>query len=78
MAKPYDGGTKDEFTQYDYDYWLTEYSDTEWPTFVHYPLQGSFLSPYFAVMIGMLILIGKNWSFFNISLSNCLINFFPA
>lgn len=39
MAKSYDGGTKDEFDQGDYDYFIQNYRNTEWPTFVNYPLE---------------------------------------
>lgn len=38
MAKVYDGGTKDEFVQADYDKFIENFRNTVWPTFVNYPL----------------------------------------
>lgn len=37
MAKAYDGGTKEAFTQADYDYFINNFRNTVWPTFVNYP-----------------------------------------
>ena len=56
MAKPYDGGTKEEFVQEDYDYWLAGYSLTDWPTFVHYPLWQKIINSYF-MLLGVLLLL---------------------